>query len=164
MVDTIVQTIRLQTKVLLDNIQKTLDYCDDSLLQKSFSSWPICKQFYHMLHSLDEWFIDPTSFVEPNIHQPYFRTADIGPQRLTKEQLSNYFMEICSRIDNYLSSLAFSLLQESAGKGNLTRLDLMLIQFRHVMHHIGYLHCAIRIETGESPTYIGFSHGGTVSS
>ena len=154
--EAIVQTIQLQTKVLLDNIQTTLDYCDDSLMEKSFPTWPVWKQFYHLLHSLDEWFIDPVSFKEPSMHQPYFRTSDSGPEKLTRGQVGEYFKQVRARIESYLNSLTASLLLEHVGKGDLTRLDLILIQFRHVMHHIGYLHCAIKNETGESPKYIGF--------
>ena len=117
---------------------------------KSFPDWPIWKQFYHTLHSLDEWFIDPVTFKEPSIHQPYFRTSDTGPGRLTKEQLLKYFGEIRSKIENYLAQLSVAQLEEPVGKGNLTRLDLILSQFRHVMHHVGYLHCAIKSETGEA--------------
>jgi hypothetical protein len=108
-----------------------------------------------MLHSLDEWFINPVTFKEPAIHQPHFRTSDTGPGKLTKGQLLKYFEEIRSRIEDYLSQLNSSKLEEPVGKGNLTRLDLILGQFRHVMHHVGYLHCAIKNEIGESPLYIG---------
>ena len=77
-----------------------------------------------------------------------------GPGRLTKEQLLKYFGEIRSKIENYLALLSVAQLDELVGRGNLTRLDLIPNQFRHVMHHVGYLHCAIKNEIGESPKYI----------
>jgi hypothetical protein len=95
-------------------------------------------------------------FTEPTIHQPHFRTSDSGPGILSKQQLFTYFSEIRHRIEKYLSTLSLQLLQEYIGKGEFTRLDLILIQFRHVMHHIGYLHDYIKNKTGESPKYIGF--------
>jgi len=156
MSDRMIKTIQTQSGVLLENIQVTLNSCDDSLLEKPFPTWPIWKQFYHMLHSLDEWFINPVEFKEPSIHKPYYRTAESGSGRLTKEQLVSYFVEIRARIESYLDRLSTSLIEEPIGKGNLTRLDLLLIQFRHVMHHIGYLHCSIKSETGESPQYIRY--------
>lgn len=156
MSDAIVRTIQSQSKVLLENIKVTLEFCNDEIMQKTKSNWPIWKQFYHMLHSLDEWFINPIEFIEPGIHQPHFRTSDSGPGVLSKEQLHSYYSGIRSRIENYLSNVSIALLEEKIGKGNLTRLDLILIQFRHVMNHIGYLHCSIRSETGDSPQYIGF--------
>lgn len=151
----IIAIIQNQSGVLLENLQVTLEFCSESLMEKSFPDWPIWKQFYHMLHSLDQWFIDPSTFMEPSIHQPYFRTSDKGPGKLTKEQLLKYFAEIRSKIETYLAQLSIAQLEEPVGKGNLTRLDLILSQFRHVMHHVGYLHCAIKSETGESPQYIG---------
>ncbi len=156
MSDAIVRTIQNQSRVLLENIRVTLESWDDSTIRETGSNWPMWKQFYHMLHSLDEWFINPIQFVEPGIHQPHFRTSDSGPGALSKEQLSTYFAEIRSRVEDYLDQISIPLLGEQVGKGNLTRLDLMLIQFRHVMHHIGYLHCAIKSAIGESPKYIGF--------
>ena len=38
---------------------------------------------------------------------------------------------------------------------NLTKLELILAQLRHIFYHIGYLHCCIKMEKGESPEYIG---------
>jgi hypothetical protein len=47
------KTIQRQSKVLLDNIKVTLDFCSDDIIQESTTNWPVWKQFYHTLHSLD---------------------------------------------------------------------------------------------------------------
>lgn len=151
----IIRTIRNQTVILFENIRETLDYCSDELIEKSSSKWPLWKQFYHLLHSLDQWFINPMNFTEPAIHQPHFRTSDQGPGILSKQQLLTYYHDIRRRIENYLDTLTVEILEEPVGKGEFNRLDLILIQFRHVMHHIGYLHHDIKSETGISPEYIG---------
>jgi hypothetical protein len=66
-----------------------------------------------------------------------------------------YFIDIRNRIENYLNTISLQLLEEYIGKGKFTRPDLILIQFRHVMHHIGYLHNYLKNMTGKSPEYIG---------
>src|SRR3989304_2784688 len=116
----IIRILHKQTKVLLDNIEATLNYCDDSMIQESSSNWPIWKQFYHMLHSLDEWFINPIEFKEPDIHQPHFRTSEHGPGMLAKNQLYDYFISIRARINNYIDSLQLSDLEKYIEKGNST--------------------------------------------
>jgi hypothetical protein len=38
---------------------------------------------------------------------------------------------------------------------DLTRIELILAQFRHIFYHIGYLHCCLKIEKGRMPEYVG---------
>jgi hypothetical protein len=85
MSEILTEIIRKQTHILFDNIKETLDSYNTDLIQEQNNLWPIWKQFYHMLHSLDEWFINPLDFREPAIHKPYFRTSDPGPDKLIKE-------------------------------------------------------------------------------
>ncbi len=150
-------TLQKQTDVLLKNILVTLESCNDEIINKPSTNWPIWKQFYHLLHSIDEWFFNPLTFIEPPFHQPYFRTSDIGPDKLSKQQLLDYFQTIKTKVSDYLQNITIELLEEIIEKINLTRFDLMLIQFRHIMHHIGYLHCTIKNEIGNSPPYIGYT-------
>jgi hypothetical protein len=74
---------------------------------------------------------------------------------LSKQELLGYFHGIQHRVRKYLDRMDTSLLEQAVGNGSLTRFDPVLVQFRHVMHHVGYLHCYIRNETGASPRYIG---------
>ena len=37
----------------------------------------------------------------------------------------------------------------------LTKIELILAQLQRIFYHIGYFHCCIKIEKGETPEYIG---------
>ena len=95
-------------------------------------------------------------FSEPPFHKPHYRTSETGEGKLSKQQLVDYFAEIDLRIKAYLKTITIESLREKNERMNLTYLDLILIQFRHVMHHIGYLHLQIKNITGTSPEYIGY--------
>jgi hypothetical protein len=69
----------------------------------------------------------------------------------------SYFQEVKSRIEAYLESLTDETLEEIIHFNGfkVTRLELILAQHRHIMYHVGYLHCCLKIETGNAPEYIG---------
>lgn len=51
--------IKKQTKLLLDNVQETFFFITEEQCNKVIVKWPIWKHLYHLLNSLDQWFINP---------------------------------------------------------------------------------------------------------
>ena len=61
--------IKRQCKQIFQNIDILFDEFDDNefdLTKGGFLTW---KQFYHLIHSIDKYFIDPSIFIEPEIHE-----------------------------------------------------------------------------------------------
>ena len=63
----LVNNIKKQTEVMFINADIMLKTCD---LDFVLCDMPIWKHVYHMLHSCDQWFINPFDFTEPNFHEP----------------------------------------------------------------------------------------------
>lgn len=52
---------------------------------------PCCKHIYHMLYSLDLWFINPRDkeYTEPNIHERDLNNLDvISSKHLSREEIN----------------------------------------------------------------------------
>ncbi len=147
-----------QTKVLLKNIQTTLDYISDDFYYKKINGFLVWKQAYHQLNSLDRNFI-----YNPDYEYPSFHTEGLNKiehennEIIEKKVLLDYFSKIRKDIELYLESLDDSQLAEKIKfmDMELTRFDMILAQFRHVMWHIGFLHCSIKLDAGTMPEYIG---------
>ena len=72
--DVLIHTIIEHTKVMFYNFSITLKTCDmDTIL----CDMPIWKHVYHTLHSLDQWYINPEVYTEPNFHEPNLNSLDI---------------------------------------------------------------------------------------
>lgn len=62
--------------------QNVLDCIPDALWDIRFGGAPVWQHIYHMLHELDQWFINPDDpdFVEPPVHHPHLQNLSIYPQ------------------------------------------------------------------------------------
>jgi hypothetical protein len=151
--DSIVEDISQRSSTLLSEIEKTIAAIDETIFVRNTGIWPLAKQFYHLLYWLDYWFIDPLSFVEPSFHEAHFMKAETpSPIVPSKRQLFDYFNSIKARINDYLSDLSIEELKrtyEVRGKVR-SRLDMVLGQFTHVNHHLGYICATSRALTGRS--------------
>jgi hypothetical protein len=116
------------------------------------------KQFYHLLHSLDQFFISPREYREPSFHEDgmnYFGTS--SKTTLSKSELTAYYSGIKAKIEAYLATLSDDRLGDCPKDFPYTRLELVLAQSRHVMYNIGIINVLIAEITGRMPEYIGIS-------
>jgi hypothetical protein len=159
MKNSLVDEIKKQTKnVIFQNIQITLDEIKDVEAVSRLSDMPYWKHMYHLLHSLDQWFVNPNKFEEPDIHKENLNSLFVSSDVvLKKEELQNYFNSIKRKIEIYLSGLNDEELGDSPENCIFSRLSLILGQYRHVSYHIGLIHSFIRDDTGKWPTFTGLS-------
>ena len=118
----------------------------------------IWHQLYHFIHSMDQNFIDPLNYEHPDFHTPNMNMLAMEPDGfLSREQLYDYYKKTAGKIDAYLNSLDDEQLEKTVVfRGmELTGMELILAQFRHIFFHIGYLHCCIKLVKGETPDYVG---------
>lgn len=154
----IADSIRKQSAQIFLNIQYIFDALNDENIDSRVGVFPLWKQVYHMLHSIDRNFIDPGNYAEPAFHEKNLNVIFMDSARsLTITQLRDYFGQIRSKISGYLDSLTDAFLEETIvfRDMKLSRMELILAQFRHIFYHIGYLHCCFKLLNGETPEYAG---------
>jgi len=78
----------------------------DELWNKEYCEMPCWKHIYHMLHSLDLWFINPRDkeYTEPDIPEMDLNSLDVIPSKsLIREEINDYFVNIDIKIKNLLN-------------------------------------------------------------
>jgi hypothetical protein len=151
-------SIKNQTKQIFQNIDilfETIHQNEFNSIKGGFKTW---KHFYHLIHSLDKNFIDPSNYSEPEFHKKNLSIIYIDDENnLGKDEITKYYETVKVKIQKYKNSLTVEELDRKIffNEMELTKFELILSQLRHIFYHIGYLHCCIKIEKGETPEYIG---------
>lgn len=150
----LVNTIIDQTKILFFNFSVTLKTCDMNYV---LCDMPIWKHIYHTLHSLDQWYINPERYDEPPFHEPKLNSLDypVGDKVLSREELTDYFDTIQTKIMNYLDSLNDDDLCEKPVGCKYNCLSLVFGAFRHLYAHLGNINATTIVETNEWPRVVG---------
>jgi hypothetical protein len=151
--DNLISIISEQTQILYSNIESIFDVITErDLYDTNICDWPLGEQIYHILHSLDQWFINPNQYQEP---KPYLIKKGVRGE-WSKADLFGYYLSIKNKIGLYIENLGSDSLTEKPADCNFTRLALIMGQYRHFMYHIGLIHGCLRVYTrGTSPQYFG---------
>jgi hypothetical protein len=151
----LISAIKLNTEVLFTNADIMLKTCN---LDFILCDMPIWKHVYHMLHSCDQWYINPYEYKEPDFHEPNLNSLDIESEKaLSKDELLQYLGSIKAKIMNYLDSLTDEMLYDIPAGCKSNRLSLILSQFRHFYAHLGNINATTIMETNKWPRVIGTS-------
>jgi len=154
----LIKIITEQTRILFENIQMTFNAISDDQMDKLIFDAPLWKHIYHMLHSLDQWFINPNIYDNPSFHEDGMNDYRIETQtRLSKDNLVTYFKDIEVKIYLFLENLNDNCLIEIPENCSYTRLTLILAQYRHVMYHIEFITSTLHHTEEKWPKYIGIS-------
>lgn len=154
----VVKSIQNQCRQIFDNLDIVLACFEEKDLAQPRGAFPNWKHLYHTIHSLDKNFIDPASFTEPEFHSPNLDVIYLPSNNaLSKKEIDDYYLAVKARVHTYLAHLTPETLEERLTfRGlSLTRLELILAQLRHVFYHVGYLHCCLKMERGQTPEYVG---------
>ncbi|MDR1003068.1 MAG: hypothetical protein LBL82_07365 [Oscillospiraceae bacterium] len=143
--------------VVFRNVRDCLLTCD---MDAVFFNVPIWKHAYHMLHSLDRWFINPTVYDEPPFHRPELNNIDIPPDdfALSREDLLRYFEEIKAKLFQYLDTLDDEMLLQTPTGCQADRMTLIMAQFRHLYAHLGNINATTISATGKWPFVANYSY------
>lgn len=151
----LVETIKASTEIMLHNFYVTLVTCDMDYI---LCGMPIWKHCYHTLHSLDQWFINPTKYEEPTFHEAGLNSLDfMGDKCLTRDELLEYFETVKEKILNYLDALNDDDLYMNPDGYKHNRLECMIGQMRHFYCHLGNINATTIIETDKWPRVVGMN-------
>ncbi len=116
---------------------------------------PAWRYVYHTLYSADRWFFNPSIYTEPPFHENGMDNPD-NPcsTELSDAELLEYLESVKRKTFDYLDSLTDKDLYECPENCEFTRMDLVLIQFRHFSIHTGMLNGQTIELTGRFPKYV----------
>ena len=151
----LINAIKLNTEVLFTNADIMLQTCNPDFI---LCGMPVWKHAYHMLHSCDQWYINPNEYTEPDFHKPNLNSLDIESKKtLSRDELRQYLGSVRTKIMNYLDSLTDEMLYDIPSGCQSNRLGLILSQFRHFYAHLGNINATTIMETNQWPRVIGTS-------
>ena len=154
----LIDVIEDQTLRALWQVKNVIDCVPDSLWDKLYCGMPCWKHIYHMLHSLDQWYINPRdkNFREPDIHEKDLNNLDVySEKRLSREEIDRYFSGVKEKIRRYVRNLTDAELLEHPADCEYDRFTLILAQFRHLHSHMGMIMGFIIDDTGLWPRVLG---------
>ncbi|MBR0142591.1 MAG: DinB family protein [Clostridia bacterium] len=154
--DPLSDDIRYLTGRALWETENLMACVPDALWTKRYDGIPLWKYLYHMLYSMDRWFVNPH---DPDYRDPAFHTktlADLNVipvegECLSREQLGEYFLAVKKKIEAYLASLRDDMLAERPENCDMSRLRLILGQHRHWHRHMGVVYGFLIEDTGKWP-------------
>ncbi|MDE6725367.1 MAG: DinB family protein, partial [Ruminiclostridium sp.] len=116
---------------------------------------PAWRYVYHTIHSVDKWFFNPFVYNEPTFHEEGMDNPD-NPctVELSDDELLEYLGRVKQKTFDYLDGLTDKELYECPENCTFTRMDLVLIQFRHISFHTGMLNGQTVELTGRFPVYV----------
>lgn len=147
--------IRYLTQRAIWETENLMECIPSELWNMSYDGIPMWKYLYHMLYSMDRWYINPN---DPEYHDPEFHISGLAdlnviPQDevLSKDQLRVYFNNIKAKIKNYINILQDNELSDIPAGCDMTRFRLILGQFRHWHRHMGIIYGFIIEDAGKWP-------------
>ena len=151
----LVNAIKLNTEVMFTNASIMLQTCD---MDYVLCDMPVWKHVYHMLHSCDQWYINPKEYTEPDFHVPGLNSLDIESEKcLTREELQQYLESIRTKIMGYLDAMTDEMLYDVPVGCKANRLSMILSQIRHFYAHLGNINATTIIETNQWPRVVGIT-------
>ena len=150
--------IKDQTDRALWEVKNVIDCVPDELWSREYCEMPLYKHIYHMLHSLDLWYINPNdpSYREPDIHIDSLNDLDAKTERfITRTEINDYYTAVKNKITAYTNFLNDGMLNERPVDCSYSKFELILAQFRHLHTHMGMIMGFIIEATGQWPTVLG---------
>ncbi len=110
-----------------------------------------------MLHSCDQWFINPERYAHPDYHDDGLNSLDEKPgdRVLYREELLQYLRDIETKTIGYLGGLTDEMLHENPQGCKYNRLSLAFGAVRHLYAHLGNINCTTILEKGKWPRVVG---------
>lgn len=147
--------IRFLTKRALWETENLLACIPDELWEKRYDAIPMWKYVYHMLYSMDRWYINPNdpSYTDPEFHIAGLNDLNVIPKEesISKEQMTDYYKSIEAKINHYIDALQDEGLSEMPDGCAMSRFRLILGQIRHWHRHMGLIYGFLVEDTGKWP-------------
>ena len=154
----IVSVLRRHFDSCIAMLDEVAARCPESLWAEADRGAPIWQHLYHTLTGVEFWFREGEEFVPLAFGKAVSPDLDKQTQEcLTKDELREYrgrIQEMCARF--FATMDARHPLEESRITEVFTKTDLVLMQIRHVQHHVGYCNSILRAHGIEGAPWVGY--------
>lgn len=149
---TLCESIKEQVAANYLNLETAIKTYDRGALVCGAPAW---RYVYHTIHSADKWFFNPFVFDEPPFHEDGMDNPDDPcAVELSDTELLDYLKSVERKTAGYLDALTDKELYERPPDCVFTRMELVLMQFRHLSLHVGMLNGQTIERTGRFPVTV----------
>lgn len=142
-----------QTEITLYNIQVSFA---TARLEEEIVDQPVWRILYHALYRLDCGVIEPGELRrDPEFHQPVLvdLTVPYEGKPLTKEQLTEYYLDVKARLFLYLDEVSDEKLLMRNRITKETLFDTILEHLRYFTYQVGRINSFTALLTGKIPRF-----------
>lgn len=158
----LVEVLRWHYAPTIEMLRRAVRRCPDDLWDARREGATLWKHAYHAIFCLDVWLRDsPEGFLPPPFHtrDALLETGLAPSVTLSCEQIEGYLARVDARCAAFFGELTPDMLvQESEFFGKVwTVADRILVQIRHVQHHVGHMNCMLKRGAGEAVPWLGYN-------
>ncbi len=130
---------------------------DSGLWETPYCDMPVWRHVYHMLHSLDRWYMDPGAYAEPAFHIEGLNDLDmaVDAPAFTLLEMEAYLAQTAAKLRAYLAALPDTALATPPEGSVSARLALIVAALRHLTAHLSMLMGFVIAARGAWPLTIG---------
>jgi DinB superfamily len=157
---TICAVLRRQIDPTLQMLADIVESCPDSLWTDSRTGRPFWQQVIHALTGVRLWLREASQpFSPPDFGQGPVPDLDQMPSfAVDRLAVKKYLQAIQAVVDSFFTSVDDSrLLLPSSVYDRFTDADLILMQIRHLQHHIGYCNCLLQVGHAKPAKWLGYA-------
>ena len=157
----ILNSLRNHFFISFSMLEEIIEICPEGLWNSKKSGFVFWQQLLHTFAGMLFWLREEdTDFTEPFNEKKVYPELEHDPETmLTKDEIKNCCMEAKETAKKWFNEKDDKWLKsESKINNRLTNFDIMIMQVKHTLYHIGHCEAVFRengIETGEYLDYIG---------
>jgi hypothetical protein len=145
--NTLISRLEEQFEASFAMLVAEIEACPDSLWYEMAAGFPFWQQVVHALSGTDHWFgLDDADAERDFAGRRLFPELDGEPEgNMSKGEMREYAETVAAKARRFFAGLeAEALSRAGAEESQLSKLDIVCTQIRHLMYHAGHCDAALR--------------------
>ncbi len=156
----IVMVMQRQLSLCLLMLQRVIEATPDEIWPKVRGGYVYWQQIYHALHGAVYWLrTEHTLYTEPFSDLNLYPELDGIPEHtLSKEDLIQLLQDATRLAVDFFEDMTTQKLSESSEVfSEITNLDVICMQIRHLQYHIGHCNAILRESGYQAAEWVDYS-------
>lgn len=136
---TMVHVLKRHLVPTLEMLEQLVEGCPDEIwFNRQSGYW---KHIFHAITGIEFWFRqEGEEFHKPNLNKGVSPDLDEeSTEDPTKEEMRAYVKEMIAKSNSFIEHINDeNVLEPSEVYNELTKADMIVMQIRHIQHHVGY--------------------------
>ena len=139
--------LSIQYMLVFQMLEDVINNANDNIWNMKTGGHVFWQQILHSLMGSHFWFrLSNEKFIEPFIEKGYYPELEKDPENIMeKAELIKYKEEVRTIVEEYFKNKDDNWLKEPSILYNkLSNLEIIMMQIRHLMYHVGFCSALLR--------------------